>query len=451
MTGHIAADTARRAAVFTNVVFQQYGNQSVRNFVQGLLEHGCEVSFFTCHRGDLGHMHSFADDNPGFRLVPLLAQDPVTSPATVPSGHGGGSWVSAMSAPFKETAKSLLRYRRYASNSDVFQWYGIRSTQRVLRRVGQIVDRHERLLRACDLLVFIDAFGGLMAKYLRRHRPSFWAAVADKAVGYYLGTVLHQFRGNNFLARLVMPISFAGSYRVPYRKIIMTDDGTNGEHVFREHMGYHGEILFIRNGVDQRLLGSRHRENCWAKPEGWRFVVCSRLTPWKRVDRAIRFVHHLRTSLGREATLTIVGDGEEERRLKTLVRELNAQPYVTFHGNASYEEAVEIIASHNFYVIFNDLSCLGNQVYEAVLLGAIPVTIDDGSTDSVLVHGRNSLKFPLGADFERVAAENFARTVDQIGQGALRDSLRGTGPQIFPWTERNQREWGFMRGADRCN
>ena len=243
-----------------------------------------------------------------------------------------------------------------------------------------------------------------------------------------------------------MPLSLLGSYNVPHERLILTDDGTDGETVFREAMSYRGPILFIRNGIDERLSAIRVQPKTQVYDRLW-FVTCSRLTRWKRIDRAIRFVYYVKAMTDRQVHLTIIGDGEERGALEDLVHTLNLSANTTFTGALEYHEALERISENDYYVVFNDLSNMGNQIYESIVLGLIPMTIDDGSTDSLLKNGFNSIKFPMCADFEQNAARMFVSGVDENKWRTLAQNLSETRKHVFTWRERNQLEHDFMFSA----
>jgi len=62
-----------------------------------------------------------------------------------------------------------------------------------------------------------------------------------------------------------------------------------------------------------------------------RLIVVSRLAPNKRIDHAIRALHHLKAR-GIQAHLTIVGVGEEDAKLRSLVSQTDLSNCVTFTG-----------------------------------------------------------------------------------------------------------------------
>jgi glycosyltransferase involved in cell wall biosynthesis len=430
----------RKVVIITNVVFERYGNQSVRNFIEGLLLHGCEVVFITAHPGEDEQMKTFMKQHRNFTVNYLRKSQSKPSIVTT------YSWQDRLGRHLRDLVKRIFTYRRYSSNSGVLQWLSLLNTLTTLRLLVNHFRNHRECLSGCDRYIFIDVFGGLSAHYLRLAYPSFWAEIAPRSVGYYLGTVLKQFKGRKTFAFIVMPLSFIGSYKVLHDKLIVTDDGTDGENVFRSMLGYRKPILFIRNGIDNRLASfeppSRARQD-----DTFRFVTCSRLTSWKRVDRAIRFVYHVKALTSKDIHLTIIGEGEEQSSLKALVCSLDLSDTVTFAGPLEYQVALQRIAENDFYIVFNDLSNMGNQIHESIVLGLIPLTIDDGSTDSLLRNGIDSLKFPMTDNFEADAARVFVAEMTDGDWHAFHQNLMIARQHVLTWRQRNQFEYEFIFGA----
>lgn len=429
----------RRVAVFANVTFEQYGNQSVKNFVEGLLLHGCRVTLFTVARTASEVMDRFVEEHSDFDVVSLLGIDD-TSAAI--------SFNQSRSKKLRQFIKRKLSYRRYLSNSEVNQWASAANTFAVLRKVAAKL-REDLEWSEFDKCIFIDEFGGMLARYLYATEPSLRFVIADRGAGYFLGTILHQFGTARARAFLAMPLSLLGSDHLPYRKLIITDDGTNGEEVFRNMLDYKGDILFVRNGIDDRLIRYEGRKE-QSDFHQLRFVTCSRLVSWKRIDRAIGFCHYLASSIDIDLHLSIIGDGPERENLERLVDALSMRRHVTFLGALDYDRSMASIQENDFYIVFNDLSTMGNQVNESIVLGLILITIDDGTTDTLLQDGFNAIKFPMRDNFELMAAQEFVANYlgDKSRLDMLRENILSARKRVFSWRERNKMEYGFLFNSD---
>ena len=110
--------------------------------------------------------------------------------------------------------------------------------------------------------------------------------------------------------------------------VIMTDDGTQGDEVLaRLNPAAGNRVKFWRNGLDlDRLHPASADERSAARRalripnDAFVMLTASRLAAWKRVDRAIRALPRVRTWT-QNATLLVVGDGEERVHLVALARE----------------------------------------------------------------------------------------------------------------------------------
>jgi glycosyltransferase involved in cell wall biosynthesis len=144
--------------------------------------------------------------------------------------------------------------------------------------------------------------------------------------------------------------------------------------------------------------------------------------------------------------LTIIGDGPERDNLEDLVDHLDLRAEVAFAGALPYDRAMSRLVDSDFYIVFNDLSTMGNQIHEAIVLGLIPVTLDDGSTDSILRNGYNAIKFPVKDNFASSAAESFCADylADPSRLARLLTNLKSTRSKVFTWEERNAIEQEFL-------
>jgi len=424
--------------VFTNIVFEEHGNQSVNNFVLGLLAKR-NVYFVTIEK-PTPYFEKCVREMNGLRVFYPLS---LPQPATDPKKN------ATATKNLRAFVKRVFRYRSVVANSDIWQGVSLPNAYATLKRVHAWIRRHHDIVLGCERLVFIDSFGGQLLKYLKWFDAPLYEAIRDRTVGYYLGTVLTQFYGRSLAAVTVLPLSFYGSYKPAHAKLIITNDGTRGDEVFRNWLGFDGPILFVYNGLDERLVRAK-RSVKMGLGDSVRFVVCSRLTKWKHVERGIEIMASLRGMTSVPFQLSIIGDGLERQSLIELVAKRGLGDRVRFFGGMHYDLALEEIGKSDFYMFFNELSNLGNQVFESITLGTIPVTLDDHSTDSLLIHGKNSLKISSGDGFTRRAAELLAEYIEQPAAiDELRRNLNLSAEKLLTWRQRNELERQFLGDADK--
>jgi glycosyltransferase involved in cell wall biosynthesis len=94
-------------------------------------------------------------------------------------------------------------------------------------------------------------------------------------------------------------------------------------------------IEVVNNGVDPSFVpgGTKHHTPL--------VIAVGRLVPVKRYELLLRAVARARDEVP-DATLTLVGDGYERPKLDAVVRELDAERWVTFAGRQSPDALVQL-------------------------------------------------------------------------------------------------------------
>ncbi len=125
------------------------------------------------------------------------------------------------------------------------------------------------------------------------------------------------------------------------------------------------EVKVILNGIDTKPLPMLP-----AKPltVPVRLIAVSRLAPNKRIDHALRATDLL-NQRGVPATLTVVGGGEDEPRLKALAGELSCAARIHFTGSLSEAAKNEAMAGAHLLLHTSIREGWGLNVTEANALG----------------------------------------------------------------------------------
>src|SRR4051812_5861468 len=105
--------------------------------------------------------------------------------------------------------------------------------------------------------------------------------------------------------------------------------------------------------------------------------------------RAFQFVQ----ARWRDATLTLVGAGPEEARLRQLVDDLRLR-HVTFTGCVPPDDIHDQYAAHDIYVQSPSIDNMPLSVVEAYASGLPVVATDVGGVPSILTHGEHGLLAP---------------------------------------------------------
>lgn len=171
------------------------------------------------------------------------------------------------------------------------------------------------------------------------------------------------------------------------------------------------------------------------EPRG-RLLTIGRLVPSKRIGHAVEATAILRRSLP-EATLTVVGEGTERRRLERLARRLGVDRAVTFTGRISEERKRELLTGADVLLATSVREGWGLTVTEAARMGTPAVAYDiPGLRDSV-VPGRTGLltactPSAMAAAVERLVCDRvlYDRMRKAAWERALHLSCQGT-PNAF--------------------
>ena len=110
-----------------------------------------------------------------------------------------------------------------------------------------------------------------------------------------------------------------------------------------------------------------------------------------------------------DASLTLVGGGEQESSLRDLVRELGLRG-VTFAGRVAPETIAAYYADNDIYLQSPDIDNMPTSVLEAFASGMPVVSTDAGGVPAILTHDVHGLLAPLG-DYE-VLGRHVLRLLD---------------------------------------
>jgi glycosyltransferase involved in cell wall biosynthesis len=120
-------------------------------------------------------------------------------------------------------------------------------------------------------------------------------------------------------------------------------------------------------------------------------VYIGRLVRWKRVDDVLRVLGELG-----DTTLSIVGSGPEEARLRGLVVELGLEERVELHGAVPAGETSRLLHESGVLVLPSSYEGMPHVVLEAFAAGVPVVASDAGGTPELVEHGVSGLLYPCG-------------------------------------------------------
>lgn len=105
-----------------------------------------------------------------------------------------------------------------------------------------------------------------------------------------------------------------------------------------------------------------------------RLIHVGRLHPIKQQGMLIRAF--ARAEIAADVTLTIVGAGEVEQQLRTLIAELGLESRITLCGAGSKQRVIALLAEHDLFVLSSKYETFGVVLIEAMSMG-LPVLSTD--------------------------------------------------------------------------
>ncbi len=183
----------------------------------------------------------------------------------------------------------------------------------------------------------------------------------------------------------------------PSDLVICTQDGTQFDRAlahFNRQKKDDVHILF--NGIAPSLrdqLGAIPlTKSLPVSPSVKRCICMGRLTNWKRQDLAIQLMDYLVNECGDNSfRLTILGMGENERRLRRMIANLHLNEYVEIMAPIPHSEIPSLLSSYHIVFSLYDASNLSNSIWEASLAGKLIVTRNTGETSLIFKHRENAL------------------------------------------------------------
>lgn len=215
----------------------------------------------------------------------------------------------------------------------------------------------------------------------------------------FQGTILSQFQNNWINHIRLYPHFQALSQKADL--IIMTDDGTKGRDVLKS-LKNKSHTLFFRNGLDllekdiNQMYETFDKKNFLSKisikvtNNDCIFLTVSRLTGWKKVERAIDgFAEYC--NQGSQGKMLIVGDGDQKDFLMQRAGKLGVLKNIYFAGSVSHENVYQFMMACDVFLSLYDLSNVGNPLLEAMTLGKSIITLDVGDTRKLIKNEENGI------------------------------------------------------------
>jgi len=198
------------------------------------------------------------------------------------------------------------------------------------------------------------------------------------------GLISAQFADRGFLHRILLRISTAIGYRLADERVGVSAGVAND--MARLSTMDPKEIRVIHNPIDISRESPREARSgpaeYWGDSVGARLLTVGRLKKVKNHALLLRAVARLKGVLN--FRLVIVGDGECELELRTLVEELGLSEDVRFAGFQS--DPAPFYQSADVFVLSSDYEGFGNVIVEALACGTPVVSTNCPSGPSEILN-----------------------------------------------------------------
>ena len=170
-------------------------------------------------------------------------------------------------------------------------------------------------------------------------------------------------------------------------------------HTYAELAAYREKIIQVPTevGLNPALFEGRARSS--SSNGKLKLVFVGRLIPLKACDLALRAAAQLLRA--GEAHFTVVGDGQERESLQQLAKSLGVEAAVTFTGLLPHTETLSQLQNADVLVFPSLREIGGGVVFEALMLGAVPVVADFGGPGDI-VNPDVGFKIPMSNEDDMI-------------------------------------------------
>ncbi|WP_232225145.1 glycosyltransferase family 4 protein [Dactylococcopsis salina] len=128
-----------------------------------------------------------------------------------------------------------------------------------------------------------------------------------------------------------------------------------------------------------------------------RFITAGRLIPQKGFDDVILAFEKIAERFS-DASLVILGDGPELKKLKKLCNDKRLSPFVMFYGHVEHEKVLEEMAKAEIFILMSkyDGERLPNVIKEAIASKCLCVTTQTLGIEELVEHEQHGYIVPQG-------------------------------------------------------
>ena len=118
----------------------------------------------------------------------------------------------------------------------------------------------------------------------------------------------------------------------------------------------------------------------------WKIAFVGRLISYKNVDVIIKALSSIKNI---NWELSIIGEGPEKEKLRSLTIELGCENRVIFYGKISRDCVMDILNEMNVFVMVSNNEVFGLAYLEAMASSCITIASKNGGVDGIILDGKN--------------------------------------------------------------
>lgn len=244
-----------------------------------------------------------------------------------------------------------------------------------------------------------------LAATIRRHRPAILHVNSSLNAGAFWRDLVYMMVARLHGVRVVcqihggkLPQAFLGRTTVAHallRRLLALPDAlvvlAEAEVAAYRRFLPHQRVALIPNGIDCSGVDAPRPAPPADAP--LRMVYCGRLVGGKGLEELATGLSAARRQ-GVDATLTIVGSGTDEGRLRALTAQLRLDDVVTFAGAAHGEEKADLLRQADVFLLPSYSEGLPFALLEAMAAGNAVIATRVGAIPDVVVPGIHGMLVP---------------------------------------------------------
>ncbi|CAH8295324.1 colanic acid/amylovoran biosynthesis glycosyltransferase [Mariniflexile fucanivorans] len=211
-----------------------------------------------------------------------------------------------------------------------------------------------------------------------------------KKIGFLKSKIIVTFHGYDahYLLERTMLKEMVNDYKTYVNEITTNSQFLKNKLIDK---GFHSDqITVVPIGIDTRFFNPGSESKIRNTNELFKLVSVARLTPLKGQEFAIQALKILITKKYK-VHLTLVGAGQDENRLKKIVKDLELNEYVSFLGKKSQSEIKIILSNHDLFLMTSTKDkdgrseAFGVVSLEAQAMGLPIVGFNSGGVSETLI------------------------------------------------------------------